>query len=276
MENDKEKELIEKTGKNPITHSGISADLEKLGVEPGMFLLVHSSMSSLGWVCGGAAAVIQALEDTVRPYGLIVMPAHSGDLSDPSGWNNPPVPESWYDSIRETMPAYNPDITPTRGIGVVAELFRTFPYVMRSMHPQVSFAAWGEKALDIVSDHELDFSMGNSSPLGKLYEENAYILHIGTQWDTNTAFHLAEYRYYGEVSNTAYTWAPVEIHGHRRWKRFIDTDYDSSDFLNLGEDYEKKMEHEIKTGKIGLAQSRLFPMQSCVDFAVNWFKRHRQ
>ena len=40
--------------------------LEGDGISPGLLLLVHSSLSSLGWVCGGPVAVIQALGVEIR------------------------------------------------------------------------------------------------------------------------------------------------------------------------------------------------------------------
>lgn len=47
----------------PITKERIKADLVQLGVRQGMTLCVHSSLSSIGWVNGGAIAVIQAMMD---------------------------------------------------------------------------------------------------------------------------------------------------------------------------------------------------------------------
>ena len=54
-----ESEIIQQT-ERPVTRQSIVADLRELGVKPGMTLLVHSSLSSLGWVCGGAQAVLLA------------------------------------------------------------------------------------------------------------------------------------------------------------------------------------------------------------------------
>src|SRR5512146_2871888 len=97
-----EAETISKIGM-PRTRESLAHDFRTLGVEPGMVVIVHSSLSAIGWVCGGAVAVIQALLDVLTPLGTLVMPAHSGELSDPAQWHHPPVPESWWSVIRETM-----------------------------------------------------------------------------------------------------------------------------------------------------------------------------
>lgn len=89
----REREIINATPE-PRTRQGLARGFRALGVEPGMTVLAHSSLASLGWVCGGPVAVVQALMDAVSPVGTLVMPAHSGNLSEPSNWRNPPVPEN--------------------------------------------------------------------------------------------------------------------------------------------------------------------------------------
>ena len=98
MANLSEQKTIEST-KNIKTVDTIYNDLLNLGVKLGDILLVHSSLSSIGWVCGGASAVIMALQKVISDDGTIVMPTHSGGNSDPAMWEMPPVPKEWIQPI---------------------------------------------------------------------------------------------------------------------------------------------------------------------------------
>ena len=115
---------MESQGK-PNTVQSLAVQLCTLGVSKGQTLLVHSSLRALGWTCGGAQGVIMGLLEAVGPQGTIAMPAHSGDYSDPAFWENPPVPVAWHEYIRGTMPAWRADLSPTRGIGTIPEVFRS-------------------------------------------------------------------------------------------------------------------------------------------------------
>lgn len=93
------------------THSTLVNDFHACGIRPGSTLLLHSSLKSIGWVCGGPEAVIQALLDVLGPEGTLVVPMHSGDNSEPSRWESPAAPKDWWQAIRESMPAYDPAVT---------------------------------------------------------------------------------------------------------------------------------------------------------------------
>jgi aminoglycoside 3-N-acetyltransferase len=152
----------------PYTTQSLAADLSALGMRAGEVVLVHSSMTRLGFVVGGVQAVVQAVLDVLGPDGTVVVPTHTPDNTDPAGWQHPPVPEAWWPAIRQQAPGFDPSRTPSRWMGVLAEAVRTWPGAVRSDHPQVSFAALGKHAAAITQGHRLDDALGEQSPLGGL------------------------------------------------------------------------------------------------------------
>jgi aminoglycoside 3-N-acetyltransferase len=228
----------------PRTVASLTTDLRALGIEPGITLCVHSSLSALGWVAGGAAAPIHALLDTLGPDGTLVMPAHSGDYSDPARWRNPPVPPAWIGTIRSERPPFDPRRTQTRGMGAIAELFRTWPDVLRSDHPLASFAAHGPNADQITAGH-LD-ELGERSPLARLYDLDAHVLLLGVGHDRNTSLHLAETRC-----------GIVEM--------------DSDRFPELMAGFAGE-----RAGLVGSADTRLMRQRAAVDFAADRLRKNAQ
>lgn len=258
-----------------ITSHSIAQDLNHLGVKPGHIVLVHSSLSKLGWVCGGSVGVILGLLQAVGETGTLVMPSHSGDLSDPKRWQNPPVPEDWWPVIYKNMPAYRPDLTPTRGMGAVPETFRKMQGVIRSAHPQLSFCAYGPMAEQITDGHELAHGLGENSPLARLYDLDGWVLLLGVGHANNTSLHLAETRAEFAGKKIVRSGAPVFVGDVRHWVEFDEVDYHEEDFTRLGEDFRKETGMQI-IGRVGAAEALLMPQRTLVDYAVNWLEKHRQ
>lgn len=255
--------------KSPNTISSLEQDFKGIGLKEGMIVFVHSSLSKIGWVNGGAVAVIEALQNVITKEGTIVMPAQSSDWSDPSRWGNPPVPFEWWQEIRDTMPAFDPKTTPSNGIGKIPEVFRTYPEVERSSHPSASFTAWGKNKAEILANHSLDFGLGDQSPLARLYDLDAKVLFIGTTYETNTAFHLGEFR--SKTRKTIKDGAKIMSNGKSVWKNFQELAYEDEDFEKIGQQFEEKQ--PVATGFIGQAPSKLFSLKAAVDYSKKYFEK---
>jgi aminoglycoside 3-N-acetyltransferase len=260
----------------PRTRSSLAADLRELGLAPGCTVLVHCSLRSLGWVVGGAQAVVLALLDVLGPRGTIVVPTQSGDISDPRSWAHPPIPEHWWPVVRAEMPPFDPARTPSSHMGLVAEAVRTWPGALRSDHPICSFAALGAAAGRVVDVHDLDCSLGERSPLGTLDElarsSDVRVLFLGTTWGTCTAFHLAEYRQ--QDPPRIVNGRPVATpDGGQRWVEYTDIDLDERDFDRVGAAFEAT--GTTLTGPVGSAPCRLFALAEGVAFARQWLAENR-
>ena len=271
-----ESHVIARTGLEPITVPSLVKDLVRLGVQPGMTLMVHSAISRLGWVCGGPPAVVLALQKVLGSSGTLVMPTHTNHLSDPKRWQNPPVPENWWQTIRETMPAYQPDITPTREMGTIVDCFRSQRGVRRGSHPHYSFAAWGAHAEVVaVPNQPLPFGLGDDSTLGRMYDLAGWVLLVGVGHDSNTSLHLSEYRVDYPTKETKLVGAPVLVAGQQQWVEFEDINWDSDDFPFLGDDFAAET-NLVRMGRVGQAAAMLMPQRPLIDFGMTWLPRHRK
>lgn len=157
-----------------LTRPRIAHDLRRLGVRPGGILLVHSSLSALGYVPGGPTAVLGALRDVSGPEGTLVFPSHSWEEMEAGG---------------RTF-----NVTQTRGcVGAIAEAFRHVPGAVRSLHPTHSVAALGPLARELTAGHERAATpCGAGTPYVRALERDCQILFLGIGLEYNTAFHTVE------------------------------------------------------------------------------------
>jgi aminoglycoside 3-N-acetyltransferase len=230
-------------------------------------------MSRLGWIVGGAEAVVLSLLAAVGDSGTIMMPTHSSNNTDPSEWQHPPVPQAWWQLIRDHTPAYDPRITPTRGMGVVPELFRTWPGAVRSAHPAFSMAALGPKAKYLATGHALNEDCGDRSPLGRLYELDGHVLLLGVDHSNNTSLHLAEFRADNAGKRNVRTGSAMLVDGERQWVTYETPEFYPDDFDEIGAAFDEA--HGVTVSHIGNAEVRFFRQRLLVDYAVGWMAHHR-
>jgi aminoglycoside 3-N-acetyltransferase len=254
------------------------ADLRALGVRPGQDLLVHSSLRRIGPVAGGAATVLRALQTAAGPDATLVVPAQTPANSLSSRAFREKTAGRDRAALARfvaAMPGFDPQTTPSQGVGTFAEYVRTTPGAVRSAHPQSSFAALGPRAADCTAGHEMTCHLGQHSPLGWLYRADAAVILLGVGYASCTAFHLAEYLLPVQPRHRPYR-CFTQADGAREEHAFYDIDLDESDFETLGTWLDR--EAFVRRGRVGNAVGgRLLPLRSAVDFAVAWppFRRRR-
>ena len=257
-----------------VLKQDILAALKKIGISEGQTIMVHTSLSSMGFVCGGAQIVIEALLESVGTDGTVMMPTQSWKNLDPTAGVHWEEPEEWWQIIRDNWPAYHKDITPTNTMGAVAEMFRKWPGTLRSDHPARSVAANGKYAAYLTQGHDLSNIFGEGSPIGKIYELDGYVLLIGVGYDKNTSLHLADVRadYPGKHASTEYS--AVTENGQRGWKEYRTLYVDGEDFEEIGEAFENS--HSVQKVTLGNATLTLMKQRELVDFAVKWIEQYRK
>ena len=257
-----------------VLKQDIKNALKEAGVTRGQNIMVHTSLSALGFVCGGAQTMVEALTEAVGEEGTIMMPTQSWKNLDPTDGVHWEEPEQWWQLIRDNWPAYDKRVTPTNSMGTTAELFRTWPGAVRSDHPARSVAAWGKQADYLTRDHDLSNIFGEESPIGKLYELDGYVLLIGVGYDKNTSLHLADVRaeYPGKHNCTEYS--AVWENGKRIWKSYDTLFVDGEDFEAIGEAFEAVC--PVKRVPLGNGTIAFMRQRTLVDFAVQWIEKNRR
>ena len=155
------------------TKEQLKKHIADLGIEPHDTVLVHSSMKAIGAVEGGADTVLDAFSEVLKP-GLLVLPTHTWEQVTPDN----PV----FDVLEESS-----------CVGLLTNLFRKRPGVVRSWHPTHSVAALGNDAVDFVAGEEdVDTPCARQGCWGKLYDRKAKVLFLGAELSRNTLIHGVE------------------------------------------------------------------------------------
>jgi aminoglycoside N3'-acetyltransferase len=153
-----------------LSRARVAGQLRTLGVREGGVLLVHTSFRAVRPVEGGPLGLIAALRDALGPDGTLVLPSSTGDDDEP----------------------FDPRTTPVAAnLGILPELFRRQPGVLRSSHFD-GFAATGPQAAGIVSAPLTLPPSSPGSPISVIHELDGQVLLLGVGHGCNTILHLAE------------------------------------------------------------------------------------
>ena len=157
-----------------VTYNDLTAGFKKAGIENGDTVLIHSAMTPIGFVEGGAKTVAKALIDVVGAEGTVVAPAFC------------------FAHEKEENPIIDP-INDKSEMGAISEAIRTSEGAKRSIAFRHSFSAVGKNA-GLVTDVDPYLSVFDiDSSFGKLLGLNAKVILLGVTWVNSTTHHFAEY-----------------------------------------------------------------------------------
>jgi aminoglycoside 3-N-acetyltransferase len=240
-----------------VTAGQMTDDLRALGLQNGSVVLVHSSLSRIGNVDGGAEAVIDALCDVVGPHGTLLFPTLTGSSED--GPEHPPIVDL------RTTPCWT---------GCIPETARRRSAARRSIHPTHSIAALGARSEKFSAGHERSTSpCDERSPYYRLIAEGGYILLIGTTQESNTTLHCLE-----ELARVPYHLQQrptdgivVDMHG----RQHVVTNYlhdwgTERDFARI--DLPLREKEAMCIGKVGQAEARLIDAIRMADEVLTWLR----
>ena len=146
--------------------------------------MLHSSLSSVGRVEGGAETVVEAFLDAMGPEGTLLTPAFT-----PGAW----VEHLAMPDCRACCPQeFCPSVWPSHE-GAIPNAALKRPGRLRSCHPTHSWVANGARAAEVLRDHRHAATpCGCGNPFEKLVELDGCIVTLGVGVNTITLWHYFE------------------------------------------------------------------------------------
>lgn len=160
----------------------VELKLRELGLQKGMYVEVHSSLSSFGKVDGGAESVILALQNVITPEGAIIMP------SFPMSKKLELTEADKERGLTCKIKILNPDSDERTGMGIISDTFRKMPDV-KTGEGMFRMSAWGAEQEE------------NSKGLTNLHKKNGYGLLLGVDIYSLTSMHYVEEHLPAEIGN---------------------------------------------------------------------------
>lgn len=257
--------LLDKVFVPIVTQADIEAALRQLGITEGDIVLVHSSLSSLGYVVKGAQTVIDAFEAVIGKEGTLVFPT---------------LCQKDFERSYETWHLDKPS-----DVGYLTEYFRKLPGVIRSDQATHSVAARGKYAYELTFEHSVqrglrygifgDTPFSEASPWQKLYDMGAKVVFLGVTMQKNTMKHFMEYRVVNETLE--------KIKDEEARKRLKDRIWHFKDYRNRGnkiwpfhngEQLQQALDKAgmIRKATCGKAELICVNIKEMVDMGMKWFE----
>ena len=220
--------------------------------------MVHSSLSSIGIVEGGANTVVDSLLSLLGKDGTLIVPTFTYPADYPDSKN----PDWIFDPVRTHS-----------GMGSITNAARKRPDAFRSIHLWHSVAAIGPLAKTIVNSGTTS-AWDSESPMSSAFRNGAWILMLGVPYLNLTAIHVWEvelkvdyrqdYDVYRRLRQEDGSIVQLVSTVHDR-----KDDHPGSDFNRFGERLESI--DKVQLGAVGNAVARLFKAEDAYNLAKTMY-----
>lgn len=133
-------------------------------------VLIHASLSELGWINATVEELIEAIRVPMGPDATLIMMTDTRSFAKTGRFS----------------------VSQPSETGLLTERFRRMPGVLRSCVPMVSFAALGPRAAEYTQPYHSH--LDDSATMSRLLANDGRILLIGVGYPKCTLYHLAEER----------------------------------------------------------------------------------
>ncbi len=162
-----------------ISKDQLIQDLIDCGIQKGESVLIHSSLSKIGYLKNGPKDLVEALFAVIGEKGNVLMP-------------NSPNAEFQLNYIKKNR-LFDVKNSVSK-LGAISEYFRLLPGAKRSEHPTEPVSCIGPDAEYFTQTHFGEKTpYTKNSPFYKLTEKKGKILYIGVTFaNAGTSLHLLE------------------------------------------------------------------------------------
>ena len=176
--------FVRRAWSGPVNPGELDRALGLLGLDGSRGAIVHSSLSSFGYLSGGAPTILETLRKRVS---TIVMPAFTYYTL---AWPSSQRQADWPKNLPPDGPRFRPDSPVSPDIGKVSQMMLDRLAPKRSSHPALSFIALGPHEQSVLDAQSLENPYG---PIGVLYTLDADVILLGVDHRSNTTIHYGEY-----------------------------------------------------------------------------------
>ncbi len=186
-----------------VTKEQAIAAFRTVGVQPGDGLLVHSALQMLGRPVGGPGMYLDALQEVMGAEGTVAVPTFNFGFARGQD--------------------YDPQTTPSEGMGVFSEFVRQHPDALRTTNPIQSLAIIGKYA-EMLAALDTPYAFDDGSVFDRIVRLGFKLLLLGADIQAASIFHYSEqranvpYRYWKDFTGR------IRLNGEwqtRTYRRFV-------------------------------------------------------